>query len=211
MTNQENKINFILDIDETLLSAIPTEEIDFEKIKKKAKKVKYEPMEDYYILFLRPHLDKFLDFLFENFNVSIWTAASKDYALFVVDKIILNKNRNLDGNGNGNGNSKRKIDYIFFSYHCNASKKIKKNTKDLTMIWELYKIKGYNKNNTIIMDDYDEVYKTQKDNCIFVTPPFNFLTDNSENDRFLKDLMPKLKKYILKNNNVSNINKINEI
>ena len=199
MTHQENKINFILDIDETLLSAIPTEEIDFEKIKKKAKKVKYEPMEDYYILFLRPHLDKFLDFLFENFNVSIWTAASKDYALFVVDKIILN------------GNPKRKIDYIFFSYHCNASKKIKKNTKDLTMLWDLYKIKGYNKNNTIIMDDYDEVFNTQKDNCIFVAPPFNFLTDNSENDRFLKDLIPKLKKHILKNNNIYNINKINEI
>lgn len=199
MTKKVDKINFILDIDETLLSAIPTEEIDFDKIKKKAKKVKYEQMEDYYILFLRPHLDKFLDFLFENFNVSIWTAASKDYALFIVNKIILN------------GNSKRKIDYIFFSYHCNASKKLKKNTKDLSMLWDLYKIKGYNKNNTIIMDDYDEVYNNQKDNCIFVVPPFKFLSDNSENDRFLKDLIPKIKKQILKNNNICNINKINEI
>ena len=196
---QHEKINIILDIDETLLSAIPTEDIDFEKIKNKANKVKYEPMEGYYILFLRPHLEKFLDFLFENFNVSIWTAASKDYALYVIDKIILN------------GNPKRKIDYIFFSYHCNASKKLKKSTKDLSMLWDVYKIKGYNKDNTIIIDDYKEVYNTQKGNCIFVVPPFNFLSDNSENDRFLKDLMQKLKKYILKNNNISNINKINEI
>jgi TFIIF-interacting CTD phosphatase-like protein len=199
MTQQQNKINVILDIDETLLSAIPTEDIDFEKIKNKAKKIKYEPMEGYYILFLRPHLEKFLDFLFENFNVSIWTAASKDYALYVIDKIILN------------GNPKRKIDYIFFSYHCNASKKLKKNTKDLSMLWDIYKIKGYNKDNTIIIDDYDEVYNIQKDNCIFVVPPFNFLSDNSENDRFLKDLIQKLKKHILKNNNITNINKINEI
>lgn len=196
---QHEKINVILDIDETLLSAIPTEDIDFEKIKNKVNKVKYEPMEGYYILFLRPHLEKFLDFLFENFNVSIWTAASKDYALYVIDKIILN------------GNPKRKIDYIFFSYHCNASKKLKKSTKDLSMLWDVYKIKGYNKDNTIIIDDYKEVYNTQKGNCIFVVPPFNFLSDNSENDRFLKDLIQKLKKYILKNNNISNINKINEI
>jgi len=197
--NDNNKINVILDIDETLLSAIPTEDCDFEKIKHKAKKIKYEPMEGYYILFLRPHLEKFLDFLFQNFNVSIWTAASKDYALFVVNKIILG----------GEKNSKRKIDYIFFSYHCNASKKLKKGTKDLSILWDFYKIKGYNKNNTFIIDDYDDVYNIQKDNCIFVNPPFNFLSDNSENDRYLKDLIPKLKKYIIKNNNISNINKIN--
>jgi hypothetical protein len=57
-------------------------------------------MENYYIIFERPGLQQFLTFLFKNFNVSIWTAASKDYALFIIDKIIIagNKNRKIDNN-----------------------------------------------------------------------------------------------------------------
>ena len=70
--------------------------------------------ENYYIIFERPGLQQFLTFLFKYFNVSIWTAASKDYALFIIDKIIIA------------GNKDRKIDYVFFSYHCGISKKIKK-------------------------------------------------------------------------------------
>ena len=140
-------------------------------------------MEGYYIIFERPHLQEFLDFLFENFNVSIWTAATKDYALFIIEKIILSK-------------PNRKIDWIFFSYHCNVSKKIKKGTKDLSMLWDFYKIPGYNQNNTIILDDYDEVHSTQTDNCI-IAKPFKFSSKNSEKDDFFIQLIPKLKKYIL--------------
>ena len=190
--NNRHQFNIILDLDQTIISGEPSEEYDFEKNKNKASKFKFEVMDDLYIIFERPDLQKFLTFLFKNFNVSVWTAASKDYALFIINKIIIGDKKN------------RKLDYIFFSYHCSASKKLKKNIKDLRVLWEDYNIPGYNKNNTFIIDDYkEEVYEPQKSNCILAVP-FEFKDNDSENDKFLKKLISKLKKYILKDNNVDN-------
>ena len=173
-------MNVILDLDQTVISAEADEDYDFKKYKNKAKEFDFKDMDGMYLVFERPDLQHFLDFLFENFNVSVWTAASKDYALFIIEKILLCK-------------PGRKLDYIFFSYHCDVSDKIKKGTKDLSMLWDVYKLEGYNKNNTVIVDDYDEVYNTQPDNCI-IAPPFEFTKEGSENDRFLKKLIPKLKR-----------------
>jgi len=175
------KFNIILDLDQTLISAEADEEYDFEKNKEKAKMFDFQDMDGYYIVFERPHLQKFLDFLFKNFNVSIWTAASKDYALFIIEKIIIAGKKN------------RVLDYIFFSYHCDISKKIKKGSKDLSMFWDVYKLKNYNQINTFIIDDYDEVFETQPNNCISIQP-FEFTKDGSENDKILKDLIQHLKK-----------------
>lgn len=175
------KENFILDLDQTLVSAEPTEEYDISKNREKAKKFVFHDMDGYYVVFERPGLQPFLTYLFDNYNVSIWTAASKDYALFIIDKIILA------------GNSNRKLDYIFFAYHCDLSDKIKKNTKDLSMFWDVFKMVGYDKNNTVILDDYEEdVYKSQPENCI-LAKPFEFKAENSENDDFLIKLLDKMK------------------
>jgi len=180
-------VNVILDLDQTIISAESTtkkEEFDMNKHRNKAKKFKYRDMDGYYIVFERPHLQRFLDFLFSNFNVSIWTAASKDYALFIINKIILNGKRN------------RHIDWIFFSYHCDISKRIKNGTKDLSILWDEYNISGYTKDNTIIIDDYDEVYQTQPNNCILALP-FEFTDDDSEKDNYLSLLQSQL--LIMKN------------
>ena len=184
----KKKINFILDLDQTIISGEPVEEYNIEKNKKKASKFRFETMENYYIIFERPGLQQFLTFLFKNFNVSIWTAASKDYALFIIDKIIIA------------GNKDRKIDYVFFSYHCGISKKIKKkSSKELSILWNYYKLPEYNENNTVILDDYTEdVYNNQKQNCI-IAKPFEFKDDNSHKDKFLKDLQHKLRNTVLKN------------
>jgi TFIIF-interacting CTD phosphatase-like protein len=171
---------FVLDLDQTLISAEPTEEYNFSKNKNKAKKFVFHDMDGYYLVFERPGLQPFLTYLFDNFNVSIWTAASKDYALFIIEKIILARNKN------------RKIDFIFFSYHCDISDKIKKGTKDLTLLWDTFKLQGYSKENTVILDDYDEVQNTQPENCI-VAVPFEFSRDGSEEDDFLEKLLPQVK------------------
>jgi len=171
---------FVLDLDQTLISAEPTEEYDFSKNKSKAKKFVFHDMDGYYMVFERPGVQPFLTYLFENFNVSIWTAASKDYALFVIDKVVLAGNKN------------RKIDYIFFSYHCDISEKRKKGTKDLTLFWDTFKLKGFSKENTVILDDYDEVQNTQPGNCIAAVP-FEFNKENSEADDFLAKLLPQVR------------------
>jgi TFIIF-interacting CTD phosphatase-like protein len=178
----QNKPKILLDLDATIISAEADEEFDFKKSKKKAEKFKYHDMDSYYIVFERPGLQEFLDFLFENFTVGIWTAASKDYALFIIEKIILAGKKN------------RHIDWIFFSYHCDISKRLKSGTKDLRILWEEYQIPGYNKDNTVILDDYDEVYKTQLENCI-IAAPFEFTDKGSEKDDFLKRLQPLLTKF----------------
>jgi len=108
-----NKPNVFLDLDQTLISAesisADNKEFDFKIDGNKAKKFRYKIMDSCYIVFERPGLQKFLDFLFANFNVSIWTAASKDYALYVIENIIINKKKS------------RHINWTFFSYHCDIS------------------------------------------------------------------------------------------
>ena len=187
------KQNILLDLDQTIISSEAYEEYDFKKNHIKSKKFKYHDMESYYIVFERPGLQDFLDFLFKNFNVSVWTAASKDYALFIIEKVIISNK------------PKRKLDWIFFSYHCDISKRIKNQPKDLSILWEKYKLKKYNSQNTFIIDDYDKVYNNQPNNCIIATP-FEFTNEESEKDDFFTRLKPLIKT-INKNNSVSIINK----
>jgi TFIIF-interacting CTD phosphatase-like protein len=180
MTNEElmvNLQNIVLDLDNTLIFAEALTEFPFKQpgIKDKAIKFTIHDMDNYYIVFERPQLQSFLDYIFENFNVSIFTAASKDYALFIIKNIILTK-------------ESRKLDYIFWSYHCDLSQKIYKSTKDLRLLWEHFKIPGYAKNNTVIIDDLDEVYESQPDNCIPIRF-FNMLEKNSEHDNELEKVL----------------------
>jgi len=193
MPHDPSKPCLILDLDQTLISAEASEDLDFKdpEFQEKSKRFRSDNMEGYYVVYSRPHLQEFLDYIFENFNVCVWTAASKDYALFIIKNIILNNDSN------------RKLDYIFFSYHCDWSKRKKKYTKDLCMFWDIYKLPGYDQSNTVILDDYkNDVHKCQPNNCI-IAPPFEFVKENSHKDTFLKDLIPELEKMKerVKNNN----------
>ena len=187
-TKKHKRLNICLDLDQTLIWAGTNKEYmphKYPEIKKKAAgkpfgKNNITNMDNLYTIFERPGLQEFLDFLFDNFNVSVWTAASKDYALFVIKNIIYKKNK-----------ESRKLDWIFFSYHCDISKCTKKGTKDLSLLWDDYKLDGFSKNNTFIIDDYDEVYETQRKNCIAISP-FNFTDEGSEHDSHLKNLRLQL-------------------
>ena len=108
----KDKPNIFLDLDNTIISAEAIEDFPFTRkdILHKVMKFTFYNMDGYYLVFERPHLQKFLDYLFKNFNVSVWTAASKDYALFIIDKIILKKKN-------------RKLNYVFWDYHGKISKK----------------------------------------------------------------------------------------
>jgi hypothetical protein len=182
MPNDPMKNNIIFDLDQTLISAEASEDLDFKKYKDKSKLFRSDDMDGYYEVYSRPHLQDFLDYSFKNFNVSIWTAASKDYALFIINNIILNKQ------------PERKLDFIFFSYHCDISKKKLKYSKELCTLWDIHKLPGYSSKNTIIIDDYKaDVHKCQPNLCV-IAPPFEFTKEGSEYDTFLKDLIPELDK-----------------
>jgi TFIIF-interacting CTD phosphatase-like protein len=178
------KGHVILDLDETLISAQPVKpEDEGDKVDpidpKKAKKFKFHDMDGYYMVFERPGLQGFLDYLFDNFNVSIWTAASKDYALFVVDKIILAK-------------PSRKLSHIFYSYHGRISKKKNAGPKGLKLLWELYDIPTFSPKSTFIIDDLDKVSEGQEGHCISAKS-FVFQDKDSDKDNFLSSLQNELK------------------
>jgi TFIIF-interacting CTD phosphatase-like protein len=192
-TKSPKRLNVLLDLDDTLMHSVPSKDYDMTKNKKKLKKLKFHDMDGYYLVFERPGVQEFLDKLFKNFNVSVWTAATKDYAVFVIDKIILKK-------------PERKLDYVFFSYHCDLSEKHKKGVKDLSTIWDIFKIPGYTKENTIIIDDLDEVHSLQPKKCLQATP-FNSEEEGSENDDYLKQLSTHLSKISSDPDQIEGVNK----
>jgi len=196
----------ILDLDQTLISAEESDEFMKSANRLKADKYKSFEMEEngesFFHVFERPGLQEFLDYLFREFTVCVWTAASKDYALFIIEKFILASK------------PERVLDFIFFSYHCDLSSKCSKTkrTKDLSMLEEFYNIEGYKKGRMMIIDDYDDVYKSQPGECIAIYP-FEFNNDGSENDKVLVDMIPKLKKakeYILNSEGIRPADIVNE-
>ncbi len=157
----------VLDLDNTLLHAIPTRSFH-KKYKDKASKRKiaetlsnikvYDMKDDdesYYLVFERPGLQQFLDYLFSNFTVCVWTAATKDYAAFIIDKILLSK-------------PGRKLDHVFVHYHCKKSKKRygKRHPKELKMLIDHYKLPNMNVKNCVIIDDHPDVKSQQSHLCV---------------------------------------------
>jgi hypothetical protein len=174
------KMNLVMDLDNTLISAEPIEKFPFDDKDSwdKVKNLSIYNMDDYYIVFGRPHIQEFLDYAFENFNVSVWTAASKSYAVFIIDNVILEK-------------SSRKLDFIFFSDQCSVSNEKHQTSKKLKMLWETCGMKDYDYTNTIIIDDLKSVNEAQICNSIRVKA-YEILDKDSEKDTYLKELMKKL-------------------
>lgn len=187
--NTKDRCNIILDLDETLVSAHGVNDFPFDDpvVRNKILDYTFHNMESYYIIFERPGLQDFLRFVFNNFNVSVWSAGSKDYVAFIVNNIILKPDPT------------RKLDYLLWSYHCKESVKKYNNKKSLKILWDDYNLKqkGYNKKNTFLIDDVDETCDPQKKNCIKV-PEFNILKMEKK-DSYLNKVKRDLSK-IKKNN-----------
>ena len=136
--------------------------------------------ENYYHVIARPHLDVFLDYIFSNFKVAVWTAASQMYALSIIQQFIMNK-------------PGRDLEFILFDYHNEHSMKHGKGTKDLEFLRSpYYGISGYD--NMVILDDYDEVLKVNPKNSI-KAPFFDFKSRTSHNDSWMLRVIPRLKRF----------------
>lgn len=175
-------INIILDLDETLIHSMDKEANTKSQIKRFKPLFNSKEMDDDFTVFERPLLQNFLDYLFLNYNVSVWTAASKNYALFIIKNFILKK-------------PGRKLDYILFSHHCDLSYEMKNSQKDLSMLWDVWKIKGYTKHNTFIIDDRKEVYDTQPNNCIRAKA-FKVENKTCTNDTYFKKIIKEIEKKV---------------
>ena len=187
------KHNLILDLDETIIHSVSSDEMKHMENKKhkshknleKLEGLKSHDMDGQYTVIERPGLQSFLDFAFENFNVSVWTAASKEYALFIINEVI------LKGDG-------RQLDLVMWSDHCDISKKKFKNKrriKDLQLIWDSDGAGStYAQSNNLILDDNEDVFNGQEKNCVSMYP-FQVDNDDFATDDFLNRLQPELLKY----------------
>jgi TFIIF-interacting CTD phosphatase-like protein len=185
------KIHLFLDLDNTIINALTPDEIEYAH-KNGFEPEKYFAYHDFkidgklfYRIYERPNLQLFLDFIFELFDISVFTAANNDYASFIVKNII-------------RADKKRKINYFFYSLHSEITVKYLSGLKDLNLLWNVYNVPDISMDNTLILDDNPDVYKCNKYNCI-VTPSFHIINDDtgelntsSINDVFLLKVAPKI-------------------
>jgi len=161
------KLNIILDLDNTIIHSI-----DYSRVKYLPKflDLEYIDIGDF-ITYKRPHLERFLNFLFDNFNVGVYTLGSKDYALDIVWNFI----QNVPG---------RKVDFVLSKEDEIINKSLEKYryfnlTKNLNYIWNDLKVYDYYPCNTFIIDDNPYVKMSNIVNTISVKK-FEVLTDKNE-------------------------------
>lgn len=155
----KKKINVVLDLDNTLIYSY-----ELKRVKNKEfvlEHYKTYEMDDEYLVCERPGLHDFLDWLFEHFNVMVWSAASPDYVHFIVDKIVKQEN------DKGRHNPKRNVERVFTSDQCDeSSEKYNGDLKNLNLLWDKYDFPKYGPYNTVIIDDLKHIYDTQPHNTI---------------------------------------------
>lgn len=215
------KTCLILDLDETLICSVTNGEMkqlneyleDAEDREEDLRNLNYitenfqkfewpveeDAIDSAYVTYERPGLQDFLDFAFENFNVYIWTAGGKEYAVRLVENIIMRMNP-----------EKRDVKNIHFNYHCEQSKYEYNHLKDVRMFWEKYKITDCDKTNTFIVDDNEkEVARNNPENCIFARPFDIEEPTIAINDTYLGDLTRQLKMQLEEGAGISSVT-INE-
>ena len=156
-----SKINLILDLDNTIISTFKmkkdfeTEEEfhtynrDVDIINKNLLEYVRMPGTNF-IIFIRPGLKEFLKYVFDNFNVSVWTAGTSTYGDFIIKNIIFKHipSRNI---------------YYLHADDCALSSKIfpSSSPKDLRYLYYIQDRVGGKSSfypcNTIIMDDNPHV------------------------------------------------------
>jgi hypothetical protein len=116
----ECKLNVILDLDNTIINSLDNDDRQQLPIIFQDKFI-YRDMIPIYRVFGRPHLEEFLDYIFANYNVSVFTAAEKNYALFIIENFLLTK-------------PERQLDFIFYRMHVDLGQELYNGTKDLRLI-----------------------------------------------------------------------------
>jgi len=142
------KPNILLDLDNTLVYAIVPH-----KIYKYPSMVKHL-FEDVLIL-ERPYLKEFLQTLNKYYNISVWTAAKRDYAEFIVSQILQKYHV--------------RVYYLFDRQHVQESLQYYGTMKNLDLLTNIYKIPMFIENKNILVDDLVEICQ-QKNLCLNVIP-----------------------------------------
>lgn len=166
-------MNVILDLDNTIINALEEHErealdITFQN------KFQYHDLTSYGMrIFARPGLQEFLDFLFANFNVSVFTAAEQEYGSFIVENFLKSK-------------PGRKVHKFFWRYHVDSGLERFNAMKDLRLLFNVMKIPGFYPCNTVIIDDLLDVFEANPKNTLRIKS-FDVTHGGVKNDKAEQD------------------------
>lgn len=156
------RITTVLDIDETLIHALTVSEmpanLDTSNHLTFVMDDNKDP--DPYVIIARPGLYKFLDTLFKHSKVCIWTAASQDYATWIINNVL-----SKDASGN---TVHRELPLSIFSNHCDISYDVKDGHKVLSCFFDEFKLPDldpvdFNENDIFVLfDDSKAAYTSNK-------------------------------------------------
>ena len=121
-----------------------------------------------YKCYFRSDLKLFLDYIFQNYEVGVWTSAKRSNSIQVIDRIFKD----------------RKLAFIYTRETCTD---VKNTDSDFSSFKDVEKVvfknPKYNVENTLIIEDSDEKYKHAiKKNVMNISP----YTGNQEDLEFKK-------------------------
>ena len=178
--NSKKKYNIILDLDSTIIFCTCNINMDFDLLTS-------FKIDNYTVyIYSRPYLNEFLEFIKTYFNIYIYTNGNYEYSEIIVTHI------------------KHKYNVFISEVICRIN-----TTEQQDKFIENYSDKSINNNNTIIIDDIQDIWKFSLNNVINIKPfdlnhfYHNDDSINTEIDLFiLKDC---LKTFL----NLNNLNKLN--
>jgi RNA polymerase II subunit A small phosphatase-like protein len=159
--SQPRRNLLILDIDETLVHAT-----------REPWSVRYDFRAGNYYIFRRPHLDEFLAFCFERFDVAVWTSSARSYAGIVVPEIF--------------GEPER-LRFVWSRERC--TRKFFPEEKDFEYVKDLKELrkKGYDLRQIIVVDNTPQKLNRNYGNLVRIDD-----FEGEQTDKELKRLIPYL-------------------
>lgn len=137
----DGNIAILLDLDSTLISSIEQRTVDASKqiyVDTLRKKLENFNIDDEFIVFIRPGVDDFLDFIGARFHVGVWTAASHGYGLPIIKHLF----------------KSRRIDSFLFFNHCEFARNHYDSDTNLKPLQYARKVLGMK--NIILIDDLED-------------------------------------------------------
>ena len=202
---KSKKYNIILDIDETLLNTLQFfDQFDMNYITKGPHHFDFFTIRNQkFLVFFRPGLRDYLNFVFTNFNVGFWTTGTKDYAEKCLELILTPRQRksiNLFI-------ARDKKDQNFYDILNKQNIDLKSEYRNVKYLEYLFKNKIYKgsfkKTNTLLVDDNPIHYGINKGRNIIYVNQFNAL---NYCDKTLQKMMKWFSKHLVdKNKDLSNI------
>jgi TFIIF-interacting CTD phosphatase-like protein len=119
-----------------------------------------------YNIWKRPHLNEFLEFCFENFQVSIWSSMQQKNAIPIINEIFTK-------------DQTRNLEFIFYKDQCDEIKphpnpNVNKPSlwkKDLLKIWKSFP--QFSVENTLIIDDCKYKMLGNPKKCVIIPTVFD--------------------------------------